>query len=310
MARDAGSDPQARVQRAFLLACGRVATAAEQAAASEFLAAQPAEYAGQVDADERAWIDFAQMLLATNAFLYCLIKPLSMAAVMLSLNSVKAMLGTVAQQPIEEIIAALVSANANQLLGKIAEIAEFTPNYSEILQQILRIFHRIAVLQQSPTFVDHEFDMEWLASLAKQITQEDVQLFYQIALIGARDLDLAPDPRCGFEMVMLRMLAFKPQNSTQQERRRDDGRGRRDGAGRPGRRGLPPATSAGAECRASGICAVEGSSPAAPAGGKEEARRGLRDLERSLSDPAHRMTSFGAAPVSRSIRHAMRMLSS
>ncbi len=134
-----------------------------------------------------------------------------------SLNSVTAMLGTVAQQPIEEIIAALVSANANQLLGKIAEIAEFTPNYSEILQQILRIFHRIAVLQQSPTFVDHEFDMEWLASLAKQITQEDVQLFYQIALIGARDLDLAPDPRCGFEMVMLRMLAFKPQNSTQQE---------------------------------------------------------------------------------------------
>ena len=50
-----------------------------------------------------------------------------------SLNSVTAMLGTVAQQPIEEIIAALVSANANQLLGKIAEIAEFTPNYSEIL---------------------------------------------------------------------------------------------------------------------------------------------------------------------------------
>jgi DNA polymerase-3 subunit gamma/tau len=75
---------------------------------------------------------------------------------------------------------------------------------------MLQILHRVALVQQIPTAVDHDFDRDMIAALSTQLTPEDVQLFYQIGLVGQRDLDLAPDPRSGFEMVMLRMLTFKP----------------------------------------------------------------------------------------------------
>jgi DNA polymerase-3 subunit gamma/tau len=101
------------------------------------------------------------------------------------------------------------------LLAKIADVAELTPDFADILQQMLRVLHRVALLQQMPDFVDQEFDKQLLETLAKTLLPEDVQLYYQIGLIGQRDLPLAPDPRSGFEMVMLRMLTFRPQ-STQQ----------------------------------------------------------------------------------------------
>ncbi len=79
-----------------------------------------------------------------------------------------------------------------------------------MLQQILQVLHRIALLQQIPGAIDHDFDVDMIAALAAKLTPEDVQLYYQIGLVGQRDLDLAPDPRSGFEMVMLRMLTFRP----------------------------------------------------------------------------------------------------
>jgi len=127
-----------------------------------------------------------------------------------SAEDVSAMLGTVAQQPVEEILTALAEGDAAAILDKINEIAHLTPDFSDVLQQILQVLHRIALVQQIPDAVDHEFDMEMVAALASRFTPEDVQLYYQIGLVGQRDLDLAPDPRSGFEMVMLRMLTFRP----------------------------------------------------------------------------------------------------
>jgi DNA polymerase-3 subunit gamma/tau len=123
---------------------------------------------------------------------------------------VTGMLGTVTQQPIDDILRALAAQDAKAVLTKIAEVAELTPDFADILSQILRVLHRVALLQQMPDFVDHEFDQVLLSELSKSLLPEDVQLFYQIGLIGQRDLDLAPDPRSGFEMVMLRMLTFRP----------------------------------------------------------------------------------------------------
>ena len=127
-----------------------------------------------------------------------------------NLADVTGMLGTVAQQPIDEILRALAKQDAKAILAKIAEVAELTPDFADILQQMLRVLHRVALLQQLPDFVDHEFDQQLLRELAQALAPEDVQLYYQIGLIGQRDLDLAPDPRSGFEMVLLRMLAFSP----------------------------------------------------------------------------------------------------
>ncbi|MDO9425013.1 MAG: DNA polymerase III subunit gamma/tau [Methylobacter sp.] len=125
-------------------------------------------------------------------------------------EDVNTMLGTVAQQPVENILTALAEGDAAAILDKINEIADLTPDFSDVLQQILQVLHRIALLQQIPGAIDHDFDVEMIAALAAKLTPEDVQLYYQIGLVGQRDLDLAPDPRSGFEMVMLRMLTFRP----------------------------------------------------------------------------------------------------
>ena len=120
------------------------------------------------------------------------------------------MLGTVAQQPVETLLKALANADAKAVLQVIADIAELTPNFSDVLQQLLSFLHKIALLQVMPSVLDHDEDVEILKQLATLFSIEDVQLYYQIGLKGQADLDLAPDPRSGFEMVMLRMLAFRP----------------------------------------------------------------------------------------------------
>ena len=128
-----------------------------------------------------------------------------------TLTAVTGMLGTVAQQPIDDLLRSLTELDASAVLNKIAELAELSPDFAEILAQMLRVLHRVALKQQLPDLIDNEFDPDLLNHLAQSLPAEDVQLFYQIGLLGQRDLPLAPDPRSGFEMVMLRMLTFRPQ---------------------------------------------------------------------------------------------------
>jgi DNA polymerase III subunit gamma/tau len=125
-------------------------------------------------------------------------------------DSVNAMLGTVAEQPVEDLLTALANADAPTILNKINDIANTQSDFGEVLQQLLQILHRIALVQHLPSAIDPDFDTEMLASMAALLTPEDVQLYYQIALVGQKDLELAPDSRSGFEMLMLRMLTFKP----------------------------------------------------------------------------------------------------
>lgn len=125
-------------------------------------------------------------------------------------EDVRTMLGTVAQQPVEDLLTALASSDATAILDKIDEIASIQVDFSAVLQQLLQVLHRIALVQQIPAAVVTDFDTDMIAALATQFTPEDVQLYYQIGLVGQRDLELAPDPRSGFEMLMLRMLTFKP----------------------------------------------------------------------------------------------------
>jgi DNA polymerase III subunit gamma/tau len=125
-------------------------------------------------------------------------------------DDVNAMLGTVAQRSVEDILNALADSDAQAILDKVGEIANVQPDFSLLLQQVLQILHRIALAQQLPSAIEHEFDREMITAFSRRFSPEDVQLYYQIALHGQKDLDLAPDSRMGFEMVMLRLLAFKP----------------------------------------------------------------------------------------------------
>ncbi len=124
---------------------------------------------------------------------------------------VRSMLGTIDQREVYALIDALIQKDAAGLLAKVAEMAEFGPDYEMLLDEMLSVLHRVAVAQAVPDGIDNsQGDKELVDAVAGVLPREDVQLYYQIGLIGARDLPLAPDPREGFEMVMLRMLAFSP----------------------------------------------------------------------------------------------------
>jgi len=125
---------------------------------------------------------------------------------------VQAMLGSIAQDRVHDLLDALADLDANRVIGLVSELAEMAPDFAGVLQDLLSLLHRIALAQAVPDAMDNSAgDEAQVNALAGKLSPGDVQLFYQIGLIGQRDLPLAPDPRAGFEMVLLRMLAFRPQ---------------------------------------------------------------------------------------------------
>lgn len=127
---------------------------------------------------------------------------------------VQAMLGSIAQDRVHDLLDALADLDANRVIGLVSELAEMAPDFAGVLQDLLSLLHRIALVQAVPDAMDNSAgDEAQVSALAGKLSPGDVQLFYQIGLIGQRDLPLAPDPRAGFEMVLLRMLAFRPQGT-------------------------------------------------------------------------------------------------
>jgi len=131
-----------------------------------------------------------------------------------SLNeaNARAMLGTIDRGHVVRIVAALASGDGSALLAEVAELDRDAPDYDRALVELATFLQRIAIVQIVPDAApqDEEFDGADLVRLAGALRPEDVQLYYQIALGGRRDLAMAPEPRLGFEMTLLRMLAFRP----------------------------------------------------------------------------------------------------
>jgi len=121
------------------------------------------------------------------------------------------MLGTIERGQVLELLQGLARRDAAAVLAAVERVAQQSPDFSALLAEMLTLLQRIAVLQVVPDALDaEETDSAMLEELAGLMSHEDVQLYYQIGLIGRRDLPLSPDPRSGFEMVLLRMLAFTP----------------------------------------------------------------------------------------------------
>lgn len=126
-------------------------------------------------------------------------------------SDVRSMLGTIDRSHVYSLLQALMNNDATQVLAIVESLSEYAPDYAGVLGDMLSIFHRVSIEQQVPGAIDNsEGDQEHIKQLAHDIMREDTQLFYQIALMGRRDLAFSPDPRMGFEMTLLRMLAFKP----------------------------------------------------------------------------------------------------
>ncbi|WP_373186331.1 DNA polymerase III subunit gamma/tau [Halopseudomonas sp.] len=129
----------------------------------------------------------------------------------LQVSDVRSMLGTIDHGQVFGLLDALAAGEAQQLLAAVAELAEQGADFAGVLSELLSVLQRVAIAQVLPQAVDNSLgDQDRVLDLAGRVSAEDVQLFYQLGLHGRRDLPLAPEPRGGFEMAMLRMLAFRP----------------------------------------------------------------------------------------------------
>ncbi|HEX4052115.1 MAG TPA: DNA polymerase III subunit gamma/tau [Steroidobacteraceae bacterium] len=123
----------------------------------------------------------------------------------------RAMLGTVEREHVVRVAELLARADGAVLMEFLRTLEERSPDYAELLQQLAALLERIALKQLVPAYEGDELHPpELLARLAAQIPAEDVQLYYQTAILGRRDLGLAPDAPTGFRMSLIRMLAFRP----------------------------------------------------------------------------------------------------
>ncbi len=163
----------------------------------------------------------------------------------LQAGEVHAMLGTVERAKVQQLLGALAAGDATALLAEVEHIASFAPDFAQVLDELAGLLHRVQLAQLVAGACDavaQEF--------ARTLSAQDVQLWYQIAVTGRRDLPLAPTPRTGFEMCLLRMLAFVPAGSEA-------------AVAADAQRRAAPAASAPA--RSGGKAAVPGPAPTRPA---------------------------------------------
>jgi DNA polymerase-3 subunit gamma/tau len=130
-------------------------------------------------------------------------------------SEVRALLGTLDRKHVQGILTALAEQDGAALMQQAAHLDERAPDYHQALGELSGAIQRMALLQALPDLPpgDDEDEDRLLAELAAKFAPEDVQLLYQIAINARRDLDYAPDARAGFEMALLRMLAFRPQGA-------------------------------------------------------------------------------------------------
>ncbi len=125
--------------------------------------------------------------------------------------TVEDMLGTVEQRHLTSIVEALIEGDAAAALVAVSEVFGLARDLSRLLDDLAEMLHRIALIQLVPDYRDDSrTDWDQLSALAGRLDPEDVQLYYQIAITGRRDLGLAPSMRTGCEMTLLRMFAFEP----------------------------------------------------------------------------------------------------
>ncbi|MCB1864139.1 MAG: DNA polymerase III subunit gamma/tau [Chromatiales bacterium] len=128
------------------------------------------------------------------------------------LADVESMLGVVPGERVRRLIERLAAADAPGVLALSAELAQSgTVDFTELLGDLAMWLQRMALVQAVPGALGSDVpERDALVALAAAVDPQELQLWYQIAILGRRDLPLAPDPHSGFDMLMIRMLSFRP----------------------------------------------------------------------------------------------------
>lgn len=130
-------------------------------------------------------------------------------------GTVRSMLGAIDQRYLFSLLNALVAADGVALLEEADQMAARSIAFDAALQELGALLHKIALAQTVPAALPDDLpEREAILDLAQRIDAETIQLYYQISILGRRDLALAPDEFAGFTMTLLRMLAFIPETGS------------------------------------------------------------------------------------------------
>lgn len=129
-------------------------------------------------------------------------------------SEVRAMLGAIDQSYLYQLINTLLANDGASIIAQAKSMEERSLSFEVALNDLAQLLHQIAVAQTVPDSIADDLpERHLLLDLAQRISPETLQLYYQIALLGRRDISLAPDEFAGFTMSLLRMLAFTPSES-------------------------------------------------------------------------------------------------
>ena len=132
-------------------------------------------------------------------------------------EGISEMLGTLSFDHVNKLLASIVSHDAKALLLQLKDVSQLSIDYMRLMDLILETIQHLAVAQISPeSLLDVDVKKEEIIALSDGLTFDEVQILYQIGLLAKRDMDLAPDIASGFEMALLRMLAFVPKEKNKE----------------------------------------------------------------------------------------------
>ena len=132
-------------------------------------------------------------------------------------EGISEMLGTLSFDHVNKLLASIVSHDAKALLLQLKEVSQLSIDYMRLMDLILETIQHLAIAQISPeSLLDVDVKKEEIIALSDGLTLDEVQILYQIGLLAKRDMDLAPDIASGFEMALLRMLAFVPKEKNKE----------------------------------------------------------------------------------------------
>ncbi|KPH93986.1 AAA family ATPase [Pseudoalteromonas porphyrae] len=126
-------------------------------------------------------------------------------------QAVQAMLGLMDNHYSQHLLVALLAQDGAALMAQIEQIATQNPNYIALLDDLIGLTHLAQLTQLVPDAAKlDEYNREFISEVALSCDSQQIQIYYQLLLNGKKDLQWAPEPRLGFEMIMLRLLAFQP----------------------------------------------------------------------------------------------------
>ena len=138
-------------------------------------------------------------------------------------SNVSEMLGTLPYDHVYSLIDCVINVKSNELVRKLKTISNLNVDYQRLMDLLLEALQQMAIVQISPESVsDLDLPSQEIVSLASSIEAEEIQILYQIGLIAKRDLDLAPNIGDGFEMALLRMMYFLPEDQVKDKTKKKE----------------------------------------------------------------------------------------